>query len=154
VVFTGDWVPDHELARRGGLIIDRGTKAPRTDGWGRTSMVGVFAAGNLLHGAETADRCALEGRPLGASVTAWVTSRGTSATAGWPAAPVPIVCRSPLAWITPNAVAPDEGRGVNARFALGSDVDARAATLEVRQAERVLHRRRAVRLIPNRPAHL
>ena len=29
VVFTGDWVPDHELARRGGLVIDPATRGPR-----------------------------------------------------------------------------------------------------------------------------
>ena len=54
VVFTGDWFPDHELARRGGLVIDAGTRAPSVDAGYRTSAPGVFAAGNLLHGAETA----------------------------------------------------------------------------------------------------
>jgi hypothetical protein len=28
VVVTGDWVPDHELARRGGLAMDPGTAVP------------------------------------------------------------------------------------------------------------------------------
>ena len=32
VVFTGDWIPDHELARLGGLVMDAGTRAPRVDG--------------------------------------------------------------------------------------------------------------------------
>ena len=31
VVFTGDWMPDHELARLGGLTIDHGTAAPSVD---------------------------------------------------------------------------------------------------------------------------
>ena len=31
VVFTGDWIPDHELARRGGLEMDPATRAPRVD---------------------------------------------------------------------------------------------------------------------------
>jgi len=62
VVFTGDWIPEHELARLGGLAIDPGTRGPQVDPGFRTSARGVFAAGNLLRGAETADVSALEGR--------------------------------------------------------------------------------------------
>ena len=49
VVFTGDWVPDHELARAAGLRMDRGTLGPAVDAAGATKAVGVFAAGNLCH---------------------------------------------------------------------------------------------------------
>ena len=49
VVFTGDWVPDHELARAAGLRMDRGTLGPAVDAAGATEAVGVFAAGNLCH---------------------------------------------------------------------------------------------------------
>src|SRR5215470_4863502 len=45
VVFTGDWIPDHELARRGGLTTDARSGAPPTDHGGRTLACGVFAAG-------------------------------------------------------------------------------------------------------------
>ena len=31
VVFTGDWIPDHELARAGGLALDPGTRGPHVD---------------------------------------------------------------------------------------------------------------------------
>lgn len=62
VVFTGDWIPEHELARLGGLALNPGTRGPEVDSHFRTSAPGVFAAGNLLRGAETADLCALEGR--------------------------------------------------------------------------------------------
>src|SRR6185369_2407632 len=61
VVFTGDWIPEHELARLGGLTLDPGTAGPQVDAGFHTSARGVFAAGNLLHGAETADVCAMEG---------------------------------------------------------------------------------------------
>ncbi len=65
VVFTGDWVPEHELARRAGLTVERTTLAPRTDGWGRTSRPGLLAAGNLVHPGETAGLAALGGRAAG-----------------------------------------------------------------------------------------
>ncbi|MFN8434768.1 MAG: FAD-dependent oxidoreductase [Anaerolineales bacterium] len=62
VIFTGNWIPEHELARMGGLEIDPHTKGPVIDKNFRSSVEGVFVAGNLLRGVETADRCALEGQ--------------------------------------------------------------------------------------------
>ena len=62
VVFTGDWIPDHELARLAGLAMDPGTRGPAVDTRLETSAPGVFAAGNLVHAAETADVAALSGR--------------------------------------------------------------------------------------------
>ena len=63
MVFTGDWIPDYELAAAGGLQIDTGTRtARRVDLRLQTSVKGVFAAGNFIHAAETADVAALSGR--------------------------------------------------------------------------------------------
>ena len=55
VVFTGDWIPDHELARLAGTQLDPGTRGPAVDTALETSIPGFFAAGNLVHAAETAD---------------------------------------------------------------------------------------------------
>lgn len=68
VVFTGNWIPEHELARLGGLEIDPVTLGPRVDSGFRSSVPGVFAAGNLLRGAEAADHCALEGKRAAKSI--------------------------------------------------------------------------------------
>lgn len=62
VIFTGNWIPEHELARMGGLKIDQNTKGPVIDKNFQSSVSGVFAAGNLLRGVETADHCAMEGK--------------------------------------------------------------------------------------------
>jgi glycerol-3-phosphate dehydrogenase len=62
VIFTGNWIPEHELARLGGLSLSLVTRGPKVDADFRSSVEGVFAAGNLLRGVETADRCALEGQ--------------------------------------------------------------------------------------------
>ncbi len=62
LIFTGNWIPEHELARLGGLTLSPVTRGPEVDAAFRTSAAGVFAAGNLLRGVETADRCSLEGR--------------------------------------------------------------------------------------------
>jgi thioredoxin reductase len=61
LVFTGDWIPDHELARAAGIAIDPGTRGPAVDTCLETSVRNVFAAGNLVHAAETADVAALGG---------------------------------------------------------------------------------------------
>lgn len=62
VIFTGNWIPEHELARLGGLEINPHTKGPVINKNHQSSVEGVFVAGNHLRGVETADRCALEGQ--------------------------------------------------------------------------------------------
>ncbi len=68
VIFTGNWIAENEIARLGGLEIDPDTKAPNTTGPFRSSVDGVFLAGNLLRGGKsvhTADQCAIEGAQAG-----------------------------------------------------------------------------------------
>ena len=80
----------------GGLELDAGTRGPVVDAALRTSWPGVFAAGNPLHGAEQADVAALGGRH----------ARRSRATrdGSWPERRVPVLCRAPLAWVSPNAL--------------------------------------------------
>jgi thioredoxin reductase len=68
VIFTGNWIPEHEIARLGGLEIDPVTHGPKIDAEFRSSVNGVFVAGNLLRGVETADHCALEGMKAARSI--------------------------------------------------------------------------------------
>jgi thioredoxin reductase len=147
VVFTADWIPDHELAVTGGLDLDPGTLGPRVDTGLRTARAGVFAAGNLLHGAEPADVAALSGRHAAASTARWLSERGP-----WPAPVVPVACRAPLHWISPNAVGPAREPPPRRRFALRSHVLLRRAEIEIRQDRRRLWRGRVARLGPGRSA--
>ena len=62
LVVTGDWIPDQELARLAGIDIDPGTRGPAVDTALQSCVPDVFAAGNLVHAAETADVAALGGR--------------------------------------------------------------------------------------------
>ena len=96
VIFTADWIPDHELAVMAGCELDPGSLGPLVDPALRTTRRGVFAAGNLLHPAETADVCALDGRHVAPSVAAYLRGPGD-----WPSH-VRLVARDPLAWIAPN----------------------------------------------------
>jgi thioredoxin reductase len=68
VIFTGDWIPDNELARRSGLAMQPTIKGPVVDDAFRTSRANVFAIGNLVHKVATADRCALDGKAVAAEI--------------------------------------------------------------------------------------
>jgi NADPH-dependent 2,4-dienoyl-CoA reductase/sulfur reductase-like enzyme len=176
LVFTGDWIPDHELARTAGLLLDPGTRGPAVDTALETSSAGVFAAGNLVHAAETADIAALSGRHAARSIFALLGapravgpgsagpgsagpgsagpgSAGPGA-AGPRAGRVPVRAEPPLRWISPNAIAVAAGPPPLGRFVLRSQEFRRLARLEVRQDGRLLDRSRPVRLIPGRPVHL
>jgi thioredoxin reductase len=154
LVFTGDWIPDHELARHAGLDVDPGTRGPTVDTLLRTSAAGVFAAGNLVHAAETADIAALSGRHAARQIAAALGETWAAGTA------VPVRAEPPLRWISPNAIAFAFGAGGRAappplgRFLLRSQEFRRVARLEVRQDDRLLGRSWPVRLIPGRPVHL
>ena len=143
VVFTADWIPDHELAVLAGIGLDPGTRGPGVDLDGRTSRVGVFAAGNVLHGAETADVAALGGRAAARSVFRFLEDRS------WPGPRTPIVVMPPLTWIVPNVVTSVAGEP-QGDFRLRAGVFMRRPTIRIEQDGRELWSRRAQRLVPGR----
>jgi len=99
VVTTGDWVPDHELARLAGVDLDRATLGPVVDTALRTSATGVFAIGNLVHPVDTADGAALDGRHVAEGVRAHLAGRGPTTSA------LRITAAAPFRWVTPQRVA-------------------------------------------------
>jgi thioredoxin reductase len=151
VVFTADWIPDHELAVMAGLELDPATRGPAVDPALRSSRPGVFAAGNLLHGAEQADVAALSGRHAAAGVVRYLEDRE------WPRQRAPIVCEPPLGWIAPN-VAPREVGPRDApprgRFALRAHEFLRAPRVEIVQGDTVLWSGRLARLMPGRSTRI
>lgn len=147
IVFTGDWIPDHELAVLAGIQLDPGTRGPAVDLALRTSRVGVFAAGNVLHGAETASVAALGGRAAARSVVRFL--EGPS----WPAPRTPVVVMPPLAWIAPNVVTP-QAAGPEEGFRLRTGAFLRRPIIRIEQDERELWSLRPQRLAPGRSFRL
>nr|WSZ94458.1 NAD(P)/FAD-dependent oxidoreductase [Streptomyces sp. NBC_00857] len=149
VVFTGDWIPDHELARRGGIALDRGTRGPAVDTSFRTAEQGVFAVGNLLHAVEPAGTAAREGQLVAGPVLRYLTD-GT-----WPGGQVPVEVAAPLRWIAPNRIDPHGPRPPLGRFTLRTaEPTGRLSVLVISQGGRVLHRERLHRgAVPNRPLY-
>jgi hypothetical protein len=119
LVFTGDWIPDHVLARTAGITLDAGTRGPVIDTTMATSAPGVFAAGNLVHAAETADVAALSGRHAARQIAAYLAGRPPKGSSPDPApapapVPVPVIADPPLRWISPNVIAMAVGAGIGA----------------------------------------
>jgi NADPH-dependent 2,4-dienoyl-CoA reductase/sulfur reductase-like enzyme len=141
VVFTGDWIPDHELARSAGLELDPHTRGPLVDTALRTSRPGVFAAGNLLHPVDTADIAALDGRHVADTVVAHLGAAGTAEPDG-PAAGVRLLADGPLRWISPGVLRPGDPAPPRGRLLLWTDEFIRVPTVTVRQGGRVVSRRR------------
>ncbi len=147
VVFTGEWIPEHEVARQGGLVMDPGTRGPQVDGALRTSLPGVFAAGNLLRGAETAATSAQEGRLAAQRMAAFLEGQP------WPAHRLPIQVEAPLLWVFPNSLAPEDLTTTQPLTFRTAQFVAKA-TVEVRQGKRLLHAQTYRRLVPNETLRL
>ncbi|HEY6671938.1 MAG TPA: FAD-dependent oxidoreductase [Solirubrobacterales bacterium] len=148
VIFTADWIPDHELAVMAGCELDPGSLGPLVDQALGTTRRGVFAAGNLLHPAETADICALDGRHVAPSVASYLRGPGD-----WPS-PVRLIARGPLAWVAPNLLLGAGHDPPRDRFLLRSREFVRRARLQARQDGRELWSGRVGRLVPGRSAHI
>lgn len=147
VVLTGDFVPDHELARRGGLHLDPGTLGPAYDAAFRTSRPGVFAVGNLLHAVERAGFAAREGRAAAVPVLHHLAGTGDPEGGGRR-----LVVDAPLRWIAPNVTGPDGARPPGDRFVLRTARRLPRPLLVVSQNGRELHRQRLLLpAVPGRP---
>jgi glycerol-3-phosphate dehydrogenase len=140
IVFTGSWIPENELARRGGVDTSTPSLGPQVDSFLRTSQVGVFAAGNLLRGVETADWAAHEGRGAARSIARYLENPQ------WNGTRLALQPESPLAWVYPNVLSPD---APVARFWLRSNDFRQNVKLRVLQGERVLHEKSWRRLAAN-----
>lgn len=151
VVFSADWIPDYEQARLAGARMDPRSRGPMVDTTLRTTLPRLFAAGNLVHAAETADIAALSGRHAAKQIARLLATSADAPSA--PSTTVPVTLGQPLQWISPGAIrfpGPLPARG---QFVLRSSEHVPAGHLEVRQDERLLYRERA-RLRPGRSAQL
>ena len=140
VVFTGDWIPENELARTADVATGMPSLGPEVDALFRTSQPGIFAAGNLLRGVETADWAALEGRSAAHSVVRYLEDPRVIAGR------LPIQVEAPLVWVCPNVLAQD---ALPERFRLRADSFREHASILVAQGEKVLYRQKFKRLPAN-----
>jgi thioredoxin reductase len=100
VVLTGDWIPDHELARSAHLQMDPATLGPLVDTTQATDTPGTFAIGNLVHPVDTADVAALDGRAVAPHVLAYLHDRPDRSPRPRPR----LLPGANLKWLTPGVL--------------------------------------------------
>jgi thioredoxin reductase len=145
VVFTGDWIPDHELARTAGLVIDRHTNGPACDSEGGTTVDGIFATGNLVYPVETADVAARRSASVGAAAAAWLRRTEDNRTVG---GSLRVGVVHPLRWVVPNLVR--AGRRSDQPTLLRVDWFLDEPRIRVEQDGRLLASHGLRRMVPNR----
>jgi hypothetical protein len=138
VVFTGDWIPDVELARRSAIPVDHATYGPRTDEQGRTQRPGIYAIGNLVHPVETADRCASNAREVAHAIVNDITH-------GAPASPLHFEVGPHIEWVWPQLFSPTQAPTA-IRFR--SRIFARRGVVVATQDGVEIARQRVGRLVP------
>ena len=118
VVFTADWVPDHELAAMAGIELDRGTLGP---GW--TGRCGPrLPASSPPATSSTPPRPPTPARSAGATPPP-PSPRTSRARHGWPDEHVRVLAGEGLRWVVPGLIAPGEGQAPRDRFLLRSADD-------------------------------
>jgi thioredoxin reductase len=134
VIFSGDWIPENELSVSGHLSMNERAQAPLVDGCFRTSIPGIFATGNLLHGAEPADYVALEGRSAARPILDYLHK------GAWPQGVLPINAHSPIQWVSPAAVTPGSAGLPLGRLLFRSEQFLAKADLHIHQGGKTLLR--------------
>jgi thioredoxin reductase len=101
LIVSGGFRPEISLALDSDLSIDPATKGLLTDSFLHTERKGIFGCGNILHGAETGDIAALEGRWAAANAIRYLDHQMIEAHS------IRIDCEPRIAWISPgNILAP------------------------------------------------
>ncbi len=149
LVFTGDWVPDYELAQSHALMLEENSRAPQVDSQLRTSSPGIFAVGNLIHAAETADIAALSGRYVANPILNYLQTDQWRNQTG-----IPIITNSDIDWVSPQIIDAEIRTVPNQQLSLRVNKPLYKATISILQGDNRLWKQRYQRLMPNLPIHL
>ncbi len=146
LVFTGNWIPEYELARNGNLTLNGGTRGPQADAQFRSSKPGVFVAGNLLRGVETAATSAMEGRYAARYIYQFLQRKL------WPKHSLPLEVEPLVAWVFPNRVSASDPLPKRLSFRVKRFYQ--NASIQIHQGDKALHTQTFRRLIPNQTFHI
>ncbi|MCI0362573.1 MAG: NAD(P)/FAD-dependent oxidoreductase [Phycisphaerales bacterium] len=97
VLFSGSWVPETVLIAESGGLLDPHSGGPVVDQYLRTTLPGVFAAGNVLRAIESSGQAAREGAIAGRALAALI-GKQTGPDIGT----IRIDAESPLSYVVPQ----------------------------------------------------
>ena len=103
VILTGKFRPESSLIENTAILLDAATDGPAVDMNFMTSVPDIFAAGNLLRGADMHDLCALEGKMAAQSIIKRISSddAGTKDE-------ISMKAESPIRYVVPQKIVPGE----------------------------------------------
>lgn len=105
VIITGKFRPDSSLIDNTPIELDPSTLGPVVDMRLMTSVPNIFAAGNLLRGADMHDLCALEGKLAAHSILKHLRSGRNYLDQS-----IRIRAESPIRYVVPQKIGPHEIR--------------------------------------------
>ncbi len=143
-MFSGRFIPEYEQAYAAGVAVDEGTRGPAVDQRLRTEKEGIFAAGNILRGAERAGVAAREGRYAADMIHAYLHKPT------WPRDRIALYCKSPLTCVSPNRIAVNDSAPPVWLMTWRVDKCIEKGIFRIEQDGRVLYERNVGRLLPNR----
>lgn len=98
-------IPENELAKSAGVVLDAVTGGPVVDDLLSTSVPGIFSCGNALHVHDLADYAAQEGDLAGSSAAAYALKSSRSACA---TTEIPVVAGVGVRYVVPQKVSLSE----------------------------------------------
>ena len=101
VIVTGKFRPESSLIEDTPIESDTATDGPAVDMDFMTSVPNIFAAGNLLRGADMHDLCALEGKLAAQSIIKKLTSMDVGMEAG-----ISMKAEPPIRYVVPQKIVP------------------------------------------------
>jgi len=101
VVMTGRFRPDSALIENTSIELDPASQGPVVDMNLMTSVQNIFAAGNILRGADMHDLCALEGRLAGRGILNQLRYGGVRENQ-W----IRLHAESPIRYVVPQRISP------------------------------------------------
>ncbi|HOG17333.1 MAG TPA: FAD-dependent oxidoreductase [Syntrophales bacterium] len=103
IILTGRFRAYSPLIDGTPIGYDPATYGPAVDMNLMTTVPGIFAAGNVLRGADMHDLCALEGRRAARGIVAHLKGEGTSAGRR-----IPVSAEDPVRYVVPQRILPEE----------------------------------------------
>ncbi|MFH1124572.1 MAG: FAD-dependent oxidoreductase [Pseudomonadota bacterium] len=105
VILTGKFRPDSKLIDDTPILRDPSTLGPLVDMDLMTPVPGIFAAGNVLRGADMHDLCALEGKKAAQTILKRLTLGQADQRKG-----VTICAEAPVRYVVPQRILPEQIR--------------------------------------------